>query len=152
MTDGTIAQFVAALVIGSARDRAPGAGLPGAGARHRPPASGCCDGDDDAEASPLGSTEGFEQAWETVAEKMLTSYSDEPFVSDDYARELSGARTKAIDVEQLPATIRPNRSGRLARHGGDAELRKLDLTLVLDLLRIEPDAERWATSWSPVVA
>src|SRR5262249_58608029 len=51
---------------------------------------------DDVAASPLGSTEGFEGVWNQVAEKMLTSYSDESFVSEAYGRELSGSRTKAI--------------------------------------------------------
>src|SRR5439155_381593 len=55
---------------------------------------------DEVAASPLGSTEGFEGVWNSVAEKMLTSYSDESFVSDEYGRELSGSRTKAIEVEQ----------------------------------------------------
>ena len=56
---------------------------------------------DDVAASPLGSTEGFETVWNHVAEKLLTSYSDEPFVSEAYGRELSGARTQAIEVEQV---------------------------------------------------
>src|SRR5207253_5244920 len=53
---------------------------------------------DEVAASPLGSTEGFEGVWNQVAEKMLTSYSDESFVSEAYGRELSGSRTKAIEV------------------------------------------------------
>ena len=56
---------------------------------------------DDVAASPLGSTEGFESVWNNVAEKLLTSYSDEPFVSDAYGKELSGARTKALEVEDV---------------------------------------------------
>ena len=32
---------------------------------------------------------------------MLTSYSDEKFVSDAYAKELSGARARAVDVEAV---------------------------------------------------
>src|SRR5439155_16471943 len=43
----------------------------------------------DVAASPLGQTEGFEQVWNHVAEKLLTSYSDESYVSDAYGRELS---------------------------------------------------------------
>ena len=49
---------------------------------------------EDVAASPLGSTEGFEFVWNSIAEKLLTSYSDEPFVSEAYGRELSGARTQ----------------------------------------------------------
>ena len=56
---------------------------------------------DDVAASPLGSTEGFDDVWNAVAQKLLTSYSDKPYISDAYARELSSARTKAIAVEKV---------------------------------------------------
>jgi hypothetical protein len=59
----------------------------------------------------------------------LTSYSDEPFVST-HGKELSGARTKAIEVEGE----RRSADQRLARHHCDRAAR-LDLTLMLDLLR-----------------
>src|SRR5687767_4058081 len=44
--------------------------------------------------------EGFEALWARV-EGMLTSYSDEQYVSEQYARELSGARTRATEVENI---------------------------------------------------
>src|SRR5262249_52253275 len=47
---------------------------------------------DEARQSPHGSMEHFEEAWDQVAQKMMTSYSDKPFVSDAYARELTRAR------------------------------------------------------------
>src|SRR5581483_2239865 len=53
----------------------------------------------DVRNSPLGSTEGFEAVWDHIAEKLLTSYSDKPFVSDDYGRELTASRTRAMEVE-----------------------------------------------------
>ena len=106
---------------------------------------------DDVAASPLGSTEGFESVWNHVAEKLLTSYTDEPFVSDDYGRELSGARTQAIEVEQV-TTIPPERIGAWLGTVATTALRALDLTLVLDLLRIEQDDERWGELMTPVVA
>jgi HEAT repeat protein len=106
---------------------------------------------DDAMASPLGTTEGFEQAWETVAQKMMTSYSDKPFVSDEYARELSGSRTRAIDIEQLKDDP-PERLTAWLGTVATTELRKLDLTLVFDLLRIETDTARWAKILPPVVS
>ncbi len=106
---------------------------------------------DEAAASPLGGGEGFEEAWETVAEKMITSYSDKPFVSEDYARELSGARTKAIDIEQLKDDP-PERLSAWLGTVATSELRKLDLTMVIDLLRIEEDTQRWSTMMRPVVS
>ena len=47
---------------------------------------------DDVAASPLGSTEGFGAMWNTVAEKLLTSYSDATLVSELFGKELSSAR------------------------------------------------------------
>src|SRR5581483_2566057 len=105
---------------------------------------------DDVAASPLGNNEGFETMWDGVAEKMLTSYSDKPFVSDEYARELSGARTQAVQVEQVNDDPPERISGWLGTVA-TTELRALDLTLLLDLLRIEDDDERWGTLMLPVV-
>jgi hypothetical protein len=105
---------------------------------------------DDVAASPLGSTEGFESVWNHVAEKLLTSYSDEPYVSEAYGRELSGARTQAIEVEQVHDDP-PDRIGAWLGTIATTALRALDLTLVLDLLRIEQDEERWGELMKPVV-
>ena len=152
MTDATIAQFVArnALAPNTSIDRV-------AQAFH----SLVLDVDraerlvamahDDAAASPLGATEGFEQAWDAVAQKMLTSYSDKPYVSDDYARELTGTRSRAIDIEQMNDDPPERLAGWLGTVA-TTELRRLDLTLVLDLLRIEASTERWKTLMRPVVA
>jgi hypothetical protein len=105
---------------------------------------------EDVAASPLGSTEGFESVWNHVAEKLLTSYSDESFVSDDYGRELSGSRTKAIEVEQV-SDDSPERISAWLGTIATTALRALDLTLVLDLLRIEEDDARWGELMKPVV-
>ena len=105
---------------------------------------------DDVAASPLGSTEGFESVWNNVAEKLLTSYSDEPFVSDAYGKELSGARTKAIEVEGV-SDDPPERIGAWLGTIATTALRALDLTLMLDLLRIEQDEERWRELMKPLV-
>src|SRR5439155_6350191 len=105
---------------------------------------------DEVAASPLGSTEGFEGVWNQVAGKMLTSYSDESFVSDAYGRELSGSRTKAIEVEQTNDDP-PERISAWLGTIATTALRALDLTLVLDLLRIEEDDARWGDLMRPVV-
>ena len=44
----------------------------------------------DVAESPLGNTDGFEGVWNQVAEKLLTSYRDKPFVSDEYAPRALG--------------------------------------------------------------
>ena len=105
----------------------------------------------DVEASPLGSTEGFETAWNHVAQKLLTSYSDESYVSDAYGRELSGARTQAIEVEQVNDDP-PNRVSAWLGTIATSALRALDLALMLDLLQIEDDDDRWGELMTPVVA
>lgn len=105
---------------------------------------------DDAAASPFGQTEGFETVWNHVAEKLLTSYSDETFVSDEYARELSGARARAVDVDQANDDPPERISGWVDSVAASA-LRSLDLHLLLDLLRIEQDNARWGTLMAPVV-
>ena len=106
---------------------------------------------DDVAASPLGSTEGFETVWNHIAEKLLTSYSDKPYVSEDYGRELSGARTQAVDVERV-SDDPPERVSAWLGTIATTALRTLDLTLVLDLLRIEENDERWSELMSPVVS
>jgi hypothetical protein len=105
---------------------------------------------EDAAASPLGSTEGFESVWNNVAEKLLTSYSDENYVSDTYGRELSGARAHGVDVEHTNDDP-PERIGAWLGTIATTALRTLDLTLVLDLLRIEDEEDRWGELMKPVV-
>jgi HEAT repeat protein len=102
-----------------------------------------------AAASPLGSTEGFTDSWEKVAHTLMTSYSDRPFVSAAYARELTHARVRAIDVEQVNDDP-PERISTWLGTVGTMELRELDLLLVLDLLRLEPDPQRFEALMSPV--
>jgi hypothetical protein len=105
---------------------------------------------DDVATSPLGSTEGFESVWNNVAEKLLTSYSDEPFVSDAYGKELSSARTRTIEVEGV-SDDPPDRIGAWLSTIATTALRALDLTLMLDLLRIEQDEDRWREMMKPLV-
>ena len=62
----------------------------------------------DVAASELGQEAAFQDLWQKV-EAMLTSYSDEKFVSDAYARELSGP-ARAPSTSRPRATTRPNAS------------------------------------------
>jgi hypothetical protein len=100
--------------------------------------------------SPLGAEEGFVDLWKNAAE-MLTSYSDDKFVSDSYARELSGARAQAIEVERV-SDDPPERIGKWVSSVGPAEVRTLDLWLLLDLLTIEKDPERWRRVTIPAIS
>ena len=92
-------------------------------------------------AASEGPPEGFAEMWERV-EGMLTSYSDEKYVSEQYARELSGARTRAMDVERT-SDDPPERIASWLGTVADASLRSLDHQLLLDLLAIESEPARW---------
>jgi len=103
-----------------------------------------------AAESPLGETEGFDDLWKSAAD-MLTSYNDEKYVSESYARKLSIARTQALEVERV-SDDPPDRIGSWVTSVGTAEVRTLDLRLLLDLLAIETDVGRWKDITGPVVS
>jgi hypothetical protein len=96
---------------------------------------------DEAAATPLGGEAGFEDLWQSAA-SMLTSYSDRNFVSNEYGRELSSARTQAIEVDRV-SDDPPERVQDWLSTVSDSAVRQLDLTLLLDLLRIEEDEALW---------
>jgi HEAT repeat protein len=97
--------------------------------------------EDRVQESPLGQEEGFEHLWHGV-ERMLTSYSDAPYVSAEYSRELSNTRTRAVDVEAAGDDPPERVAGWLATVN-DGALRALDFQLLSDLLALETDAARW---------
>jgi hypothetical protein len=105
---------------------------------------------DETAASPLGQMDGFESMWANVS-TMLTSYSDEPYVSEDYGRELSGARTQAIEVDRV-SDDPPDRMAAWLGTVASSAVRILDLTMLTDLLRIEDDQRGWRDLMGPVVA
>ena len=142
MSDGTVASFVAGSIISErgATERlaqAFEALVPGLERKER-----LLDlAKDEAGRSPLGKEEGFDQLWESAA-NMLTSYSDQSYVSADYGRELSDAKSHAFDVE-LVADDPPGRVESWLSTVSDGAVRQLDLSLLLDLLTIEADPTRW---------
>jgi hypothetical protein len=96
---------------------------------------------DEMASAELGHEATFEELWERV-ESMLTSYSDDQFVSTDYGRELAAARTRPVDVERT-SDDPPERIAAWLATVSDAALRGLDQQLLLDLLSIEEDPGRW---------
>jgi hypothetical protein len=104
----------------------------------------------DVADSPLGNTDGFEGVWDHVAQRLLTSYSDKSYVSEEYGQELSGAKRRAIDLEQVNDDP-PERVSAWLSTIDTSVLRMLDLTLMLDLLRIETIDEQWGDMMKPVV-
>ncbi|MEP6918034.1 MAG: HEAT repeat domain-containing protein, partial [Acidobacteriota bacterium] len=92
-------------------------------------------------SSELATDQSFEELWGRV-EGMLTSYSDADFVSNEYGRELSSARVRAVDVERT-SDDPPERVAAWLTTVSDGSLRGLDHQLLLDLLAIEADPLRW---------
>lgn len=90
---------------------------------------------------PIGKQPEFPALWKS-AEQLLTTYSDSSFVSDEYAKELSTARQHAIEVERV-SDDPPERISAWLGTVSEAELRKLDQQLMLDLLQIEKREDAW---------
>ena len=101
-------------------------------------------------ASPLGNAEGFDAVWSHVAQKLMMSYADKSYVSETYGRELSTAKAHAIDVERV-SDDPPERVTGWLTTVSTTSVRALDISLLLDLLRIEQDDVRWGELMAPVV-
>lgn len=84
----------------------------------------------------------FENVW-TSSSEMLMSYSDEKFVSEGYARELTTAQTQAVEVEKI-GDDPPVRIRAWLATISDTEIRALDQHLLLDLLKIESRPDAWS--------
>ncbi|MGC4083099.1 MAG: HEAT repeat domain-containing protein [Vicinamibacterales bacterium] len=93
----------------------------------------------------------FERSWQEIAQRLLSQYSDEPFVSEQYGRTLTSIRADAVDVEQT-SDDPPERLSAWLGTVATSELRRLDLMLVLDLLHIEQDPDRRRALMTPVVS
>ena len=106
---------------------------------------------DRALETQFGSQPQFEARWSEVAGQILTSYSDTPFVSAEYARELTEARDQAVQVEELREDP-PERVSAWLGTVATGELSALDLMLVEDLLRLESDDDKWTALMRPVIS
>jgi hypothetical protein len=104
----------------------------------------------EAEAGELGTQANFGDLWASAAQ-MLVSYSDAGFVSTDYARELSGTRTQAIEVERL-SDDPPERIQGWLTSVDEQALSQLDLDLSLDLLRLSHRTDDWEALAAVVVS
>jgi hypothetical protein len=91
--------------------------------------------------SAMGEESGFAELWQNAA-TMLMNYQDKPYVSAEYARELSGARSQAIEVDRI-SDDPPERIQGWVETVTEEALRELDLQLLLDLVRLEADPAKW---------
>jgi HEAT repeat protein len=94
----------------------------------------------------LGTQDGFEQMWQGVTDTVMShtmmSYSDQPFVSTEYGRELTAARRQAMEVERV-SDDPPERVQAWVSTVAEPALEQLDLEMLLDLLRIEGVLAQW---------
>ena len=142
MSDASIAQFVAASVVSQrgASDRLAHA-FQALVPEHDRQRQLLALAEEEVSSSELGQDASYTELWQSV-EGMLTSYSDDSFVSTDYGRELTSARARAVDVERVNDDP-PERLAVWLSTVSDSALRGLDHQLLLDLLAVEPDPLRW---------
>jgi hypothetical protein len=97
----------------------------------------------EAEAAHLaiGRHPDFRAMWKHAVE-MLTTYSDEKYVSDEYGRELASARANAIEVERV-SDDPPERVSQWRQTVGEDAIQRGELRVLLDLLAIETRPAEW---------
>ena len=89
-------------------------------------------------STSLGQHARFDTLW-TSMESLLLSYDDRPFVSTEYGRALDaiGARAETLAHADIPADL-----AALVTSLDSDNVRRLSVTLLIDLLEIETTAER----------
>lgn len=95
----------------------------------------------EASSLPIGRQPDFRDLWKSAAD-LLTTYSDEKYVSEDYGRELASARAHAIEVERV-SDDPPERISAWLSTLSEAAVRQLDQRVLLDLLTIEERPHAW---------
>ena len=90
---------------------------------------------------PVGRHPDFREMWKHAVD-MLTTYSDEKYVSDEYGRELASARANAIEVERV-SDDPPERVNSWRQSVSEDAIRRAELRLLLDLLAIETRPAEW---------
>ncbi len=94
-----------------------------------------------AAAGPLGRETQFAELWREAAD-ILSSYSDEKFISDDYARDLSQARAVAVELDRI-GDDPPERVAAWVATVSDEERRRLDQQVIGDLIVVESRPDEW---------
>ena len=94
-----------------------------------------------AAQGPFGQDPMFADLWHQAAE-MLQSYSDEKYISDAYATDLSKARAVAVEMERI-GDDPPERVAAWMATVSDEQIRRLDQQVLGDLLVVETRREDW---------
>jgi hypothetical protein len=94
-----------------------------------------------AAAGPLGREPHFSELWQQAAD-LLSSYSDEKFISEEYARDLSQARTAAVEMDRIGEDP-PERVAAWVATVSDEQVRRLDQQVLGDLIFVETRPDEW---------
>ncbi len=94
-----------------------------------------------ASQGPLGRDAQFQQLWQQASE-MLTSYTDDKYISTEYAADLSRARTVAVEMDRI-SDDPPERVAAWIASVSDEHVRRLDQMVLGDLLVVETRKEEW---------
>lgn len=140
--ESLVAKFVAQSV---ARDRAATARLAQAFQALVPDHSQCDRVLDlalnQAAAGPLGREPQFTELWRRAAD-ILSSYSDDKFISEGYARDLSQARVIAVEMDKI-GDDPPERVAAWMATVSDEQVRRLDQLVLGDLIVVETRPDEW---------
>ena len=89
----------------------------------------------------LGKEPRFDELWRQASE-MLTSYTDEMYIAQDYAADLSRARTVAVEMDRI-GDDPPERVAAWVATVSDEQVRRLDQQVLGDLLVVETRRDEW---------
>ncbi len=96
---------------------------------------------DAAAQGPLGKEPRFDELWQQASE-MLSSYTDEMYISQDYAADLSRARAVAVEMDRI-GDDPPERVAAWVASVSDEQVRRLDQMVLGDLLIVESRRDEW---------
>lgn len=94
-----------------------------------------------AAAGPLGREPQFTELWRQAAD-ILSSYSDEKFIDEGYARDLSQARVIAVEMDKI-GDDPPERVAAWVATVADEQVRRLDQQVLGDLIIVESRPDEW---------
>ena len=97
---------------------------------------------DVAAQGALGKEPRFAELWQQASE-MLTSYTDEMYISQDYAADLSRARAVAVEMDRI-GDDPPERVAAWMATVSDEQMRRLDQQVLGDLLVVETRRDEWS--------
>ncbi len=96
---------------------------------------------DVAAQGPLGKEPRFDELWQQASE-MLSSYTDEKYISQEYAADLSRARIVAVEMDRI-GDDPPERVAAWVASVSDEQVRRLDQAVLGDLLMVETRRDEW---------